>query len=140
MSVLLDTNIVSELRKGERMDPLVRRWFEGLADEDVHMSVLVVGEIRRGIERIRIRDRRQAFALERWLQRLVRDYASRLLPIDRPVAEEWGRLSSRRTGSPIDLLMAATARVHELVLVTRNVSDIDWTGVSYFNPFERPRT
>lgn len=136
MSLLLDTNVVSELRKGARANAHVRAWFEPVVDTEIHLSVLVVGELRRGIERVRARDARQATALERWLQRLTREHADRILPIDRRVAEQWGRLSAQRNGSPVDVLMAATALVHELVLVTRNTRDVAWTGVACLNPFE----
>ncbi len=140
MSFLLDTNVVSELRKGPRMSPYVRTWFSALADEEVHLSVIVLGELRRGIERVRARDPRQAGALERWLGRLVAEHGDRLLPVDRRVAEEWGALSARRAGSLVDLLMAATARVHDLVLVTRNVRHVAWTGVPYIDPFTAKRS
>ena len=136
MSLLLDTNVVSELRKGARAHPRVRVWFESVADTDLHLSVLVVGELRRGIERVRAKDAKQAAALEHWLQRLTRDHADRILPVDRRIAEQWGRFSAARNGSPVDVLMAATAWVHELVLVTRNTRDVAWTGVACLNPFE----
>ena len=136
MSLLLDTNIVSELRKGGRADPGVRVWFESVNDFEIHLSVLALGEIRRGIERIRSKDPKQAISLDRWLQRLTREHADRILPVDRRVAEQWGRFSAGRSGSPVDALMAATAFVHELTLVTRNTRDIAWTGVAYLNPFD----
>lgn len=138
MSLLLDTNVVSELRKGSRANPRVRAWLEGIADEEIHLSVLVIGELRRGIELVRRRDVRQAIALERWLGRVVNDHADRILPVDHRVAEEWGRLSARRPASVVDTMMAATALVHGLILVTRNVRDVGWTGVSCVNPFENP--
>ena len=136
MSLLLDTNIVSELRKGGRAHPRVLAWFESVNDFEIHLSVLAVGEIRRGIERVRAKDPKQATALDRWLQRLTRDHADRILPVDRRVAEQWGRFSAVRNGSPVDVLMAATAFVHELTLVTRNTRDIAWTGVACLNPFD----
>ena len=136
--MLLDTNIVSELRKGERADARVRAWFATQPEADLYLSVLVIGELRRGVERVRSKDARQAQALERWLQRLTRLHADRILPVDARVADEWGRFSVRRSASPIDVLMAATARVHQLTLVTRNTRDVAWTGVGHLNPFERP--
>ena len=136
MSLLLDTNIVSELRKGPRANPDVRAWFETINDFEIHLSVLTVGEIRRGIENIRAKDPRRATALERWLHRLTREHADRILSVDRRVTEQWGRLSAARSGSPVDVLMAATAIAHELVLVTRNVRDVAWTGVACTNPFD----
>ena len=136
MSLLVDTNVVSELRKGARADTRVRTWFASVANADLHLSVLVVGELRRGIERVRPKDAKQAAALERWLQRLVREHSDRILPVDRRVAEQWGRFAAERNGSPVDVLMAATAVVHELVLVTRNTRDVAWTGVACLNPFE----
>ena len=136
MSLLLDTNVLSELRKGNRANARVRGWFAGVSSEEIHLSVLVVGELRRGIERIRARDARQAAALERWLTRVVTDHGERILPVDRRVADQWGRLSAVRPVSVVDTLLAATALVHGLVLVTRNVSDVAWTGVSYLNPFD----
>jgi predicted nucleic acid-binding protein len=136
VSLLLDTNVVSELRKGGRADARVRAWFESVNDFEIHLSVLSVGEIRRGIERVRAKDPTQAVALDRWLQRLTREHADRILPVDRRVAEQWGRFSAGRNGSPVDVLMAATAFVHELTLVTRNTRDIAWTGVACLNPFD----
>jgi hypothetical protein len=138
VSLLLDTNVVSELRKGSRANPRVRDWLEGIADEEIHLSVLVIGELRRGIELVRRRDARQAIALERWLGRVVNDHADRILPVDHRVAEEWGRLSARRPASVVDTTMAATALAHGLILVTRNVRDVGWTGASCVNPFENP--
>ncbi len=135
MTFLLDTNIVSELRKGTRAHPNVAAWFAEADDQELCLSVLVGGEIRRGIEAIRRRDPAEAGTLERWLGRLVRDYSDRILPIDRAVAEEWGSLTAVRASSVIDTLLAATAHVHGLTLVTRNVSHVAWTGVSCLNPF-----
>jgi predicted nucleic acid-binding protein len=136
VSLLLDTNVLSELRKGQRANKSVMKWFEGVPEEEVHLSVLVVGELRRGIERVRARDTRQAGALETWLRRVSREHAERILPVDFRVAEEWGRLTALRSGSVIDTLMAATAQVFGLVLVTRNTKDVAWTGVSCLNPFD----
>ena len=137
MSLLLDTNVVSELRKGARADARVRAWFAAQPEADIHLSVLVIGELRHGVERVRGRDARRAQALERWLQRLTRLHADRILPVDARVADEWGRFAAWRSASPVDVLMAATARVHQLTLVTRNTRDIAWTGVAHLNPFER---
>lgn len=138
LSYLLDTNVLSELRKGPRANNHVRAWLSHVSDEELYLSVLVVGEVRRGVEAIRRRDPRQAASLERWLRRLVADYAERVLPLDLAVAEEWGRLSAVRNVSVIDTLLAATARVHGLVLATRNVRDVAGTGVECVNPFEDP--
>lgn len=135
MSFLVDTNVVSELRKGARANPRVAAWFAGLAEEEVYLSVLTVGEIRNGIERIRRRDRRAATALDRWLRTLVRDYEDRLLPVDRAVAEQWGRLNVPDPVPVVDGLLAATAAVHSLVLATRNVKDLERTQVALFDPF-----
>jgi predicted nucleic acid-binding protein len=136
VSLLVDTNVVSELRKGPRANPHVVTWFMGVREEEIHLSVLAVGELRRGVERLRERDARHAGALERWLRQVVRDHAERILPVDYRVAEQWGRLTAMRSGSVIDTLMAATAQVFDLVLVTRNVKHVAWTGVSCLNPFD----
>jgi hypothetical protein len=136
VSLLLDTNILSELRKGARANAHVREWFEGVSADEIYISVLVVGELRRGVELVRKRDKKQAAALERWLTRVTTSHAERIFPVDRAVADRWGRLTALQPGPVIDTLMAATALVHGLVLVTRNVKDVAWTGVSYINPFE----
>ena len=136
MSFLVDTNIFSEIRKGAQANPEVRRWWSTLDLEGVHISVVVLGEIRRGIERIRRRDLSQAVVLERWLEQMVMAYAERILDIDARVADVWGRLQAPNPLPPIDSLLAATALVHDLVLVTRNVKDVQATGVRCLNPFE----
>lgn len=135
MSYLLDTNVLSELRKGERADPAVSSWFGELTEEDVFLSVLTLGEIRRGIESLRRRDRKSAAALDSWLGRISEAHLDRVLPVTRSVAEEWGRLSVPDPVPVVDGLLAATAKIAGLVLVTRNVTDIASTGVALFNPF-----
>lgn len=86
---LLDTNVLSELRKRDRCDVGVRKWFEGVKSDELFVSVIVLGEIRKGIERIRIRDREQARALEKWLKSLVTTFRDRILPVDNRVADRW---------------------------------------------------
>ena len=136
MSFLFDTNILSEVRKGHRCHPGVARWFASLEEHEIYLSVLVVGEIRKGIELIRRKDRDTAARLESWLHQVVQDHHERILPIDQTVAEEWGRLNVPNPLPTVDGLLAATAKVSHLVLATRNVDDIKTTGVSYVNPFD----
>jgi len=135
LSYLLDTNVVSELRKGKRADPGVVSWFEELALDEIFLSVLTVGEIRKGIELIRRRDPKSADSLEAWLADLLEAYASRVLPVDQEVAQRWGRLNVPNPLPTIDGLLAATAMVHDLTFVTRNVRDVARTGVDCVNPF-----
>src|SRR5919202_6139024 len=116
MSFLLDTNVLSEARK-PAADANVRAWLASVRGADLYLSVLVVGEIRQGIERLRRRDPRQAVVFEVWLATLRRDYADRILPVTAEVAEEWGRLNVPDPVPAIDGLLAATANVHGFVLV-----------------------
>jgi hypothetical protein len=135
VSYLLDSNIVSELRKRERADVGVRQWLAGVDDAELFLSVLTVGELRRGIESIHRRDRARALALNRWFHALVTEYEERILLVDQKVAEEWGRMNAVATLPAIDSLLAATAHVHGLTFVTRNTRDVTRTGVPYLNPF-----
>lgn len=135
MRYLVDTNVLSELRKGPRAHPSVRRWFEAVEDEAVFTSVLVLGELRRGVESIRRRDPVAAAALEQWLARLREQFADRVLPIDAATAERWGRLNVPDPVPTVDGLLAATALEHGMTLVTRNARDVERTGVSTSNPF-----
>jgi predicted nucleic acid-binding protein len=136
LSYLIDTNILSELRKRERCDPNVAAWYASTRPDELFLSVLVLGEVRRGADRLRKRDPAQARAVERWLILAVDQFGDRLLHVDRWVAEEWGRIDARTPVPPIDGLLAATAQVKGFTLVTRNVRDIARTGVPYLNPFE----
>lgn len=136
MSFLLDTNILSELREVQA-DPMVRGWFASVSGVDLYISVLVIGEVRQGIERLRRRDGQQAAVYEAWLATLRHSYRDRILPITAEVAEEWGRLNVPDPVSGMDGLMAATAKVHDLTLVTRNTADVSSTGVRLLNPFEQ---
>jgi hypothetical protein len=135
LSYLLDTNVISELRKGKRSDPRVAAWFATIGDDEVFLSVLTVGELRQGIERIRRRDIKRAADLNRWLRTTVETYQDRILAIDRAIAEEWGRMNVPDPLPVIDGLLAATAKVHGLTLATRNTKDIAHTGVTFLNPF-----
>jgi predicted nucleic acid-binding protein len=135
VSYLLDSNIVSELRKRERADAGVREWFAGVDDTELFLSVLTVGEIRRGIESIHRRDRARALALNRWFHALVTEYDARILLVDQKVAEAWGRMNAVASLPAIDSLLAATAQIHGLTFVTRNTKDVMRTGVPCLNPF-----
>ena len=135
MSYLLDTNVISELRKGPRASPAVLRWFAAVADEDLRLSVVVVGELRQGVERVRRRDPTSARRLDTWIKKLVADFEERILVVDQATAELWGKLNVPDPLPAIDGLLAATALIHELALVTRNGRDVARTGVRLVNPF-----
>jgi toxin FitB len=135
VSYLLDTNVISEIRKGPRCDPGVSEWWASVRDDEIYLSVLTTGEIRKGIEKLRRRDPDAAASLEGWLYRIVNDFAERVLPIDIAIADEWARLNVPDPLPVIDSLIAATAKVRGLVVVTRNTSDIERTGARTLNPF-----
>lgn len=134
MNFLLDTNIVSEVRK-QQPDRRVLRWFESTPASQLYLSALVVGELRQGIERLRRHDSQRAASYDRWLDTLTEAYGDRMLPIDTEVSQVWGRLNVPDPLAVVDGLMAATAIVHSLTFVTRNVADVARTGVPVLNPF-----
>ncbi|MFB6721362.1 type II toxin-antitoxin system VapC family toxin [Kribbella sp. NPDC056345] len=134
---LLDTNIVSELRR-PRPDTGVVDWIDAVRSSDLRLSVLTVGEITQGIERLALRDVRQAKAIAEWRDRLVNGYGDRIAPVSREVAEAWGRLNAYRPLPVIDGLLAATAVVHGWTLVTRDSDAVTGIGVKLLNPFSAP--
>ena len=136
MSFLIDTNVISEVRKGARCDANVAAWYAAIEDDDLYLSVLVLGEIRRGIERARAGEPAKVRALEQWLSVVSRSFGNRILPVDQRVAEEWGRIRAKRSAPVIDALLAATARVYDLTLATRNTADVAGLGAEVVNPFE----
>lgn len=134
MSYLIDTCVLSELRK-PRCNPGVVAWMDSVRTEDTFLSVLTLGEIRRGIERQRLKDLIVAARLEAWLVGLETHYADRLLPIDAAIADRWGRLSINQPLPVADGLIAATGLRYGLTIVTRNTSDFERSGVQLFDPF-----
>ena len=134
MTYLLDTNVLSEIRKPQG-DAGVRRWFGDVRSDELFLSVLVLGEVRQGVERLERRDPAQAAVIERWLEGLAAHYGGRILPVDVAVADRWGRLNASDPLPVIDGLLAATALVHGLTLVTRNTRDVERSGVQLLNPF-----
>jgi hypothetical protein len=135
MGWLVDTDILSEMRKSSRADAGVRSWLADADDADLYTSVLVIGEIRRGIESVRRRDPARAAELDRWLGRLQGALQERVLPIDARVADLWGRLNVPDPLPTVDGLLAATALVRGLTLVTRNTRHVASTGVTVLDPF-----
>ena len=129
------------MRKEKRCDAGVRQWFEDAPEDELFISVLALGEIRNGIERIRLRDPAQARALERWLLWVATEFADRLLPLDEKVADQWGRLGLRQPVPVLDAFLAATALVHGLTVVSRDEAGFRNTGVTVLNPFlkSKPR-
>ena len=136
---LLDTNVLSELRKQQRCDAGVHKWFEEAASEELFVSVLVLGEIRQGIERIRLRDPTEARTLEKWLRWISTAFADRLLPVDERVADRWGHLGLQQPVPVLDALLAATALAHDLTVVSRDEDGFRNTGVRVTNPFSKAK-
>jgi len=135
VSFLIDTNVISEIRKRAQCDRNVAAWYASIDDDAVYLSVLVMGEIRKGIALAERRDRPKAAMLEAWLNAVDTAFAERILPIDRAVTDEWGRMSARCPVPVIDGLLAATAKVHDMTLVTRNDEDVANLGAKVLNPF-----
>ena len=136
MSYLIDTNIISEVRKGHRCDAKVSAWYASIADGDLFLSTLVLGEIRRGVELARLRDAAKAAALERWLREVETAFDGRIFGIDNAVSDQWGRMGAVRPIPVIDGLLAATALVNGLTLVTRNDRNVAGLGATVLNPIK----
>ncbi|MFN0316249.1 MAG: type II toxin-antitoxin system VapC family toxin [Burkholderiales bacterium] len=137
---LIDTDVLSEVRKGHRAHAGVLAFFQRLSNEDilVYLSVVTLGELRRGVETIRHRgDSAQAEMLDKWLSNVLKHYADRILPLDEDIAQVWGRLRVPNHENALDKQIAATALVHNLVLATRNVQHFRGLGLELFNPFEQ---
>lgn len=135
---LIDTNIISEARKKTKANQGVRAFFKqaALDDTDVFISVVTVGELRRGVDLVRHRgDTKQANLLEKWLSNLLSGYQANILPIDEDVAQLWGRLRVPYPENALDKQIAATALIHDLTVVTRNEKHFVTTGVRLLNPF-----
>ncbi len=143
--ILLDTCVISELAK-PAPDPAVLAWFEGVRDDALWLSVLTVGEIKKGADLLDAGTRKDR--VDAWLSDLRATFGDRVLPVDEAVALQWGAISAagRRSGvrirperRPVDALLAATALCHELKLATRNVADFEGTGVVVVNPWDGMR-
>jgi predicted nucleic acid-binding protein len=133
---LVDTNVISEARKGAKANPGVVNFFSGDQRHDCYLCVQTMGELRRGVENIRRRgDRSQAELLDAWLALISDDYAERVLGFDADCAQIWGYLMSPYPSHSIDKQIAAIALSYDLQVVTRNVRDFSATGVKLFNPF-----
>jgi toxin FitB len=135
---LVDTDVISEIRKGEKANAGVRAFFESARrdDVDLYLSVVSIGELRQGVERIRHRgDSEQAALMDRWLRQVTRTYADGILSFDEETAHVWGRLRVPNPENPLDKQIAATALIHDLTVVTRNTEHFAPTGVRLKNPF-----
>lgn len=133
---LLDTNVISELRKTDRAHPQVWKWANGVRSEDLFISVITITEIKTGILSLARRDAQQAQALETWLtQQILPTFSERILPITLPIALRCATLHAQRSGPQHDMLIAATALVHKQILVTRNTQDFSATGATVLNPW-----
>jgi toxin FitB len=132
---LLDTNVISEIRKRDRAHPNVAKWVARTPVEEIGTSVLVLAEIRRGIELKRRIDPKQARLLDRWFSNMRSGLGDRVLPIDEPIADAWARIGIPDPTPLIDGLLAASAKVYGLTLVTRNVADVSAAGISVLDPF-----
>lgn len=131
---LLDTNVVSELRK-PKPHGAVLAWFEALADEQLHLSAVTIGEIQAGIELTREQDEAKALEIQAWLELVATSY--NVLPMDAPAFKAWAKLMHRKSDSVYeDAMIAATAKIHGLTVVTRNVADFKAFGVPLLNPFK----
>jgi predicted nucleic acid-binding protein len=133
---LVDTNVISEARKGVKANLGVKKFFKETEADDLYLAAQTIGEIRRGLENIRQRgDFPQTRKLEKWLDLVVSDFADKILTFDEECAQVWGRLMSPHPEHAIDKQIAAIALIYDLTVVTRNVDDFRGTGVAIKNPF-----
>jgi predicted nucleic acid-binding protein len=131
---LLDTNVISEMRRARRHGAVVA-WLEGVADRDLHLSAVTLGELQAGVEIIREQDPERASQIEAWIDQVARTW--NILPLDGQIFRVWAKLMHRRSDDLMaDALIAATATIHHLVVVTRNVRDFAPLGIETLNPFE----
>lgn len=136
MSYLLDTNVISETRK-RVPDANVMSWFRETDEKKMHVSVLTLGEMQKGIARRRAADPHLAANLEHWLRGIEELFADRVIAIDAAVAKTWGEFQADGPLPVIDTLLAATAKVHKMSMITRNVKDVAATGIPIINPWDR---
>ena len=135
---LIDTDVISEARKGEKANAGVQAFFHSARRDNtpLFLSAITIGELRQGVEIIRHRgDRSQATRLERWLDRVTNDYTDAILPFDEETAHIWGRLRVPHPENPLDKQIAATALIYDLSVVSRNRAHYEATGVRLVNPF-----
>jgi len=132
---LVDTNIVSEARRGTKQ---AIAWLRSIDPLSIHLSTLTLGEIMRGIALKQRSDPTAAAHLAEWLRKLRHDHGDRILPVTDQIAVEWGRIAAVRPRGDVDAMIAATAIVHDLILVTRNVKDFEDTDASVINPWDAP--
>ena len=135
MNYLIDTNVLTELRKRDRANAHVVDWFHKRDASELFLSVLTIGELRRGVERVRRRDPSSALALDKWLDQTVRGFRDRIIGVDRGIAQRWGRLGIPDPVPDVDGLIAATALERDLVVVSRNTKHISVTTARHINPF-----
>lgn len=138
MGYLLDTVVLSELRKKQRNEFVVR-WLSSVPSKELYLSVVTIGEVEKGIAGRKRVDPEFAGRLERWLADILEFYGNRILSVDVGIARRWGRLSDRLEHGGADLLIAATALEHGLNVVTRNVRHFEPAGVAVIDPFQLPR-
>lgn len=135
---LIDTNVISELRKKDNINSGVKAFFTQAVKNGaaIYISVITIGELRRGIELIRHRgDAEQSGLLEKWLNLVINEYSENILPFSQEDAQVWGKLRVPHHENALDKQIAATALIYDLCVVTRNVNDFSATGVRVLNPF-----
>lgn len=135
MSFLVDTNVLSELRKRKRAHSNVDAWTKEVGWQSLHTSWIALAEMKRGAALVRRRDRIQAAALEAWISEVQDQLVDRIFPVDRAVAEIWSELMIPNPRPPMDTLIAATALAHGLTLVTRNTRDFAGIEVALLDPW-----
>lgn len=133
---LIDTNVISEARRGPRADFGVREFFHAADADETFLAAITLGELRRGVEKVQLRgDMSQAQLLTQWLENVEQSFTGRVLSFDADCAHVWGRLMAPHPQHPIDKQIAAIALLHDLTVVTRNAADFAGTGVKLLNPF-----